>query len=349
VSIPHGPYILEVEDLVMHFSLSRGFWGGGDVVRAVDGLSFGIAPGEILGLVGESGSGKSTVGKCVARLLEPTSGCIRLKGKDITHLSRAAMRPLRRDLHLVFQDPYSSLNPRMTVGQIVAGPLVHHRHDGRRQIAQAVDDMLNRVGLNQELRGRYPHELSGGQRQRVAIARALVLRPSLLIADEPLSSLDASVQAATINLLLDLQEEMGFACLFITHDLAAAEFMCHRIAVMYLGRIAELGRGSRVMAGPAHPYTQSLLSAVLVPDPAVQRARRQVVLEGDPPSPISPPSGCAFHTRCPIAVERCRVDVPPLVPLGSFDHVAACHLIGPDGEPPDIWGARAGRAPVRTK
>ncbi len=328
--------LLEISNLAMHFPVGRGPWSGGGVVRAVDGVSLSIAPGEILGLVGESGSGKSTVGKCVARLLEPTAGRILLKGTDITHLPRGPMRSIRRDVHMVFQDPYSSLNPRMPVGQLVGGPLMHHHIARGRELEARVREMLDRVGLRPEIRDRYPHQLSGGQRQRVAIARALILRPRLLIADEPLSALDASVQAATINLLLDLQDEMGFSCLFITHDLSAAEFMCHRIAVMYLGKIVEESTCGQVMTTPKHPYTQSLLSAVLVPDPELQRARHQVVLEGDLPSPIDPPPGCAFHTRCPIAVERCRGEVPAFVDVTGGNHPASCHLIGSNGEPPDI-------------
>jgi oligopeptide transport system ATP-binding protein len=326
---------LEVRDLAMHFHVSRGLFGRGAVVRAVDGVSFEIGPGEILGLVGESGSGKSTIGRCVARLLEPTAGQILLNGQDITHLRSAAMRPIRRSMHVVFQDPYSSLNPRMTVGEIVGGPLRHHRLAAGARLQERVAKGLADVGLRPELRDRYPHQLSGGQRQRVAIARALILRPGLLIADEPLSALDASVQAATINLLLDLHTDLGFACLFITHDLSAAEFLCDRIAVMYLGKIVEVAATERILARPRHPYTQSLLAAVPVPDPDAQRSRRRIVLQGELPSPLAPPAGCAFHTRCPVAVERCRVEVPPLIEVGP-GQLAACHLAEPNGTLPDI-------------
>jgi oligopeptide/dipeptide ABC transporter ATP-binding protein len=306
----------------------------------VDGVSFSIAPGEMLGLVGESGSGKSTVGKCIARLVQPTGGQVIVHQVDVTHLSAGAMRPIRRNLHMVFQDPYSSLNPRLRIRDIVAGPLLHHRVVARGAPLRArVAEALERVGLRAELGDRFPHQLSGGQRQRVAIARALILRPSLLIADEPLSALDASIQASTINLLLDLQAELRFAVLFITHDLSAAEYLCERIAVMYLGKIVELAPRAELFRHPKHPYTQALLSAVLVPDPVIQRARRGVVLGGDIPSAVSPPSGCPFRTRCPVAVERCRTEAPPLVDVTGANHLASCHLVGPDGRAPEIVGS----------
>jgi oligopeptide/dipeptide ABC transporter ATP-binding protein len=330
--------VLEVSDLEMDFRVGGRLLGSGDVLRAVDGISLAIAPGETLALVGESGSGKSTVGRCVVRLLEPSGGRVVLLGRDISHLSRSALRPLRRQMHIVFQDPYSSLNPRMTVGQIIAGPLVHHqigrRKDGRARVAA----MLERVGLRPELQDRYPHSLSGGQRQRIAIARALILRPTLLVADEPISALDASVQASMLNLLVDLQREMQFACLFITHDLSAAQFLADRIAVMYLGQIVEIGSREAIFAAPRHPYTQSLLSAVLIPDPVVQRQRGRFVLTGDPPSPLTPPAGCRFHTRCPIAIDRCRVEAPALRGPASATHLARCHLVGANGEPPVLPG-----------
>jgi oligopeptide/dipeptide ABC transporter ATP-binding protein len=333
------PLTLEVRDLAMHFQVSRGLFGRDAVVRAVDGVSFEIRSGEILGLVGESGSGKSTIGKCVARLLEPTAGRILLNGQDITHLGATAMRPIRRSMHMVFQDPYSSLNPRMTVGEIVGGPLRHHRLAAGARLRERVAHSLADVGLRPELHDRYPHQLSGGQRQRVAIARALILRPGLLIADEPLSALDASVQAATINLLLDLHRDLGFACLFITHDLSAAEFLCDRIAVLYSSKIVEEAATEQILARPRHPYTQSLLAAVPVPDPDTQRSRRRIVLQGELPNPLAPPAGCAFHTRCPVAVEQCRVEVPPLIEVGP-GRLAACHLAEPNGTAPDIIHAR---------
>jgi oligopeptide/dipeptide ABC transporter ATP-binding protein len=302
----------------------------------VNGVSFAIRAGENLALVGESGSGKSTVGKCVLRLLEPTAGRILLDGTDVTHLSRRGMRPFRQRMHIVFQDPYSSLNPRMTVGRIVAGPLIHHGLASAAAARDRVADMLAKVGLRPEISERYPHQLAGGQRQRVAIARALILRPSLLVADEPLSALDASVQAATINLLLDLQRDLGFSSLFITHDLSAAEFLCDHIAVMYLGQIVELGPRRELFAHPKHPYTQALLSAVPVPDPRAQRSRRRIVLEGSIPSPIHPPDGCTFHTRCPVATSRCRFEAPALADVTGQGHLASCHLIGPSGTAPTL-------------
>src|SRR6476469_4343956 len=272
---------LEVVDLVKHFPSKRR-----EVVHAVDGVSFTLARGEMLGLVGESGSGKSTVANCVLRLTKPTSGTIKLNGADITSLSRRAMRPLRRDLHMVFQDPYSSLNPRMTCGDIVGEPVRLHGIARCRALDPRVDSMFDAVGLRSELRFRYPHELSGGQRQRVGLARALILGPSVLVADEPVSALDVSVQAAILNLLRDLQRDMRFSCLFITHDLATVEFLCDRVAVMYLGKLVELAPRAELFARPQHPYTQALLSAAVVPDPQVQRSRRRVLLEGEIPSPL---------------------------------------------------------------
>jgi oligopeptide/dipeptide ABC transporter ATP-binding protein len=322
---------LEVVDLVKHFHVGPQLLGGGSVVHAVDGVSFSIAPGEMLGLVGESGSGKSTVGNCVVRLLEPTSGTIRLKGRDITHLSRGAMRPLRRELHIVFQDPYSSLNPRMSCGEIVAEPVRIQGLARGRAVEETVKELFDRCGLRPELRHRYPHELSGGQRQRVGLARALSVSPSLLVADEPVSALDVSVQAAILNLMRDLQRDMGFSCLFITHDLATVEYLCDRVAVMYLGEIVELAPTAELFSAPKHPYTQALLSAAVVPDPVVQRTRTRIVLEGDIPSPLAPPSGCRFRTRCPLEHEsapRSHEEEPPLVDVGR-GHFVACHLVKP--------------------
>ena len=330
--------VLHVSDLVMDFRVGGRLIGAGDALRAVDGVSLTIRAGETVALVGESGSGKSTVGRCVVRLLEPTGGQVVLLGRDISHLSRTALRPLRRQMHIVFQDPYSSLNPRMTVGQIVGGPLVHHRIGRRRDVRARVGEMLERVGLRRDLQDRYPHSLSGGQRQRIAIARALIVGPTLLVADEPISALDASVQASMLNLLVDLQREMRFACLFITHDLSAAQFLADRIAVMYLGQIVETGSRDEIFALPRHPYTQSLMSAVLIPDPVLQRRRERFVLTGDPPSPLDPPMGCRFHTRCPIAIERCRVEPPALEDPAGGTHDSRCHLVGPNGEPPVLPG-----------
>jgi oligopeptide/dipeptide ABC transporter ATP-binding protein len=319
-----GP-ILEVAGLVKHFEAGRG-----RVVHAVEDVSLEIAPGEVVGLVGESGSGKSTVGNCILRLLEPTAGAIRLKGTDITHLSRRALRPLRREMHMVFQDPYSSLNPRMTNGAIVGEPLrLHGLVDGRDGHEARVAELFDQVGLNPELRHRHPHELSGGQRQRIGLARALSVGPSLLVADEPVSALDVSVQAAILNLLADLQEDLGFACLFITHDLSIVEHFCDRVVVMYLGRVVETGTREQIFSRPQHPYTQALLSAALVPDPARQRSRARIVLGGDLPSPIDPPAGCAFRTRCPLAQEsqpRSAEEVPELREVDGDGHLVACHL-----------------------
>jgi oligopeptide/dipeptide ABC transporter ATP-binding protein len=260
-------------------------------------------------------------------LTDPSAGTIRLNGKDITHLSRRRLRPVRRDIHIVFQDPFSSLNPRFTVGQIVAEPLRRHRLASGAELASKVSRMLDRVGLPAITANRYPHELSGGQRQRVGLARALVLEPALVVADEPVSALDVSVQAAVLNLITDLQAEMGFSCLFITHDLSVVEFLADRIAVMYLGQLVEYGPREQIFAEPQHPYTQALLSAAPVPDPVAQRKRRRVVLSSDVPSPIAPPAGCRFHTRCPVAVDRCRTEEPALVDARTNGQLAACHLV----------------------
>jgi peptide/nickel transport system ATP-binding protein len=324
---------LEVVDLVKHFPGKRR-----QVVHAVDGVSFTLGRGEILGLVGESGSGKSTVANCVLRLTQPTAGTIRLKGVDITHLSRRAMRPFRRDLHMVFQDPYSSLNPRMTCGDIVGEPLRLHKLVSRREVDQHVAAIFDSVGLRSELRYRFPHELSGGQRQRVGLARSLILNPSVLVADEPVSALDVSVQASILNLLRDLQRDMGFSCLFITHDLATVEFLCDRVAVMYLGEIVETAPRRELFKSPQHPYTQALLSAAVVPDPVVQRTRHRVVLEGDIPSPIDPPSGCRFHTRCPLHQQSApRSDEErPLLREFAPGHLVACHLVERDRPAPRL-------------
>jgi oligopeptide/dipeptide ABC transporter ATP-binding protein len=331
--------VLEVEGLVKHFTLGRGVGTGSRVVHAVDGVSFAIAPGEVLGLVGESGSGKTTVGYCINRLYEPTAGTIKLDGADITHLSRRELRPHRRRMHIVFQDPYSSLNPRMTCGQIVGEPIRLHRLARRSELDGRVVQLFDAVGLRPELRFRYPHELSGGQRQRVGLARSLSVSPTLLIADEPVSALDVSVQAAVLNLLRDLQRELGFSCLFISHDLGTVEFLCDRVAVMYLGKIVELATREELFARPQHPYTQALLSAAVVPDPEVQRTRTRVVLDGDIPSPIAPPSGCRFRTRCPLESEsapRSTEEEPALVDVTGQGHYVACHLVRRGAEAPRI-------------
>ncbi|MFJ6167137.1 ABC transporter ATP-binding protein [Micromonospora orduensis] len=319
------PNALEIEDLVMHFG----------PVRAVDGVSLSIAAGRVTALVGESGSGKSTVGRCVVRLVEPTAGVVRIAGTDVTHLSRRQLRPHRDAVSIVFQDPAASLDPRMLVGEIVAEPLrLAGRRVPRREREARVAPQLERVGLRAEVARRYPHELSGGQRQRVSIARALISEPMLLIADEPTSALDVSVQASVLNLLADLQRDIGFACLFITHDLSAVEYLADDIAVMYLGQLVEKGSRERIFARPAHPYTQALLAAAPVADPVRQRQRQPVLLGDDLPSALDPPSGCRFRTRCPLAFDRCATEVPPQVPIG--DGMAACHLVQPDGTGPDV-------------
>jgi oligopeptide/dipeptide ABC transporter ATP-binding protein len=320
---------LEVAGLVKHYRASARLAHGGAMVYAVDGVSFTLGRGEMLGLVGESGSGKSTVARCILRLTEPTAGTIRLNGTDITHLSRRAMRPFRQELHIVFQDPHSSLDPRMTCGATVAEPLRRHRLADRRSLDVRVADMFDRVGLGPELRHRYPHELSGGQRQRVGLARALVVEPSVLVADEPVSALDVSVQAAILNLLGDLQQSMGFSCLFIAHDLATVEYLCDRIAVMYAGKIVEVAPRAELFGSPQHPYTQALLSAAVVPDPIAQRGRGHLALAGDPPSPLAPPSGCRFRTRCPLEHESAPRSTEEEPQLREFapGHEVACHLV----------------------
>jgi len=315
---------LQLENLVMHFG----------PVQAVDGVSLSIRKGQVMALVGESGSGKSTVGRCIVRLLEPTSGTVRIGGTDVTHLSRRAMRKHRKDVSIVFQDPAGSLDPRMLVGDVVGEPLRLQGKLSRRDREARISQELGRVGLRAEVARRYSHELSGGQRQRVSIARALVSSPTLLIADEPTSALDVSVQASVLNLLADLQRDIGFACLFITHDLSAVEYLADNIAVMYLGQLVEQGTRERVFARPAHPYTQALLAAAPIADPPRQRARKPVLLGDDLPSAMNPPPGCRFNTRCPLAVERCRTEVPAFVPIG--DGNAACHFVHPDGSGPDI-------------
>jgi oligopeptide transport system ATP-binding protein len=325
--------ILELDDVRKHFKVS------GQTVRAVDGVSLQIEPGEVLGLVGESGSGKSTLGNCILRLLEPDAGTVRLRDRDITHLSRRALRPLRREMHMVFQDPRSSLNPRMSNGAIVGEPLRLHGIARGKELDRRVAALFEQVGLRPELRDRYPHELSGGQAQRVGLARALSLEPSLLIADEPVSALDVSVQAAILNLLSDLQQELGFACLFITHDLSIVEHFCDRVAVMYLGQIVESGTREQIFSNPQHPYTQALLSAALVPDPEVQRTRSRVVLTGDLPNPGEPISGCPFRSRCPLEHESApesEREAPALRAVDDEGHLVACHLAGAGQEVPRV-------------
>jgi oligopeptide/dipeptide ABC transporter ATP-binding protein len=319
-----APPVLEVKNLKKHFVIQKGFLRRtSGHVYAVDGVSFSIAAGETLGLVGESGCGKSTVGRTVLRLIEPTDGSIKLDGEDITRLGKVELRPYRRQMQIIFQDPFSSLDPRMSVGDIVGEPLrVHGIARGKDRTAR-VAALFERVGLRKAQMANFPHQFSGGQRQRIGIARALALSPKLIIADEPVSSLDVSIQAQVLNLMIDLQRELGLAYLFISHNLAVVEHLSHHIAVMYLGRIVELTDKRTLFTAPLHPYTELLLAAVPVPDPAVKRKKR--ILQGDVPSPINPPAGCHFHTRCPYAVERCRVEPPPLREVRP-GQLVACHL-----------------------
>ena len=316
--------LLSVKDLVKHFPVRKGLLQRTvGRVHAVDGISFDIGSGETLGLVGESGCGKSTAGKAILKLIEPTAGEIRINGVRIDGLSHHQMRPYRRQLQVVFQDPYSSLNPRLRVRDIIAEPLVNYGVSGGRELEDRVTDLALKVGLREDALDRFPHEFSGGQRQRIGIARALALNPRLIVCDEPVSALDVSVQAQVINLLGNLQQEFGLSYLFVAHDLAVVEHISHRIAVMYLGRIVEIAEKAALFSRPQHPYTEALLSAVPVPNPEV--ARKRIILKGDVPSPINPPSGCRFHTRCPYAFERCSKEEPAMREILPGHHVA-CHL-----------------------
>ena len=321
---PTATPVLDVRGLKKHFPVRKGLLRSvAGHVYAVDGVSFSIAPGETLGLVGESGCGKSTVARAVIRLVEPTAGEVRILGRDILPLTRREMRPYRRQAQIIFQDPFSSLNPRMSAGDIVGEPLRVHELAHAKERRERVAALFERVGLRGSQMDSLPHQFSGGQRQRIGIARALALDPALIIADEPVSALDVSIQAQVINLLMDLQDEKKLSYLFIAHDLAVVEHISHRVAVMYLGRIVEYAETRALFRSPLHPYTEALLAAVPVPNPRLRRQKR--VLQGDVPSPIHPPSGCHFHTRCPYAMERCRVEAPRLLEV-TPGHWAACHL-----------------------
>jgi oligopeptide transport system ATP-binding protein len=319
--------LIQIRGLKVHFPVIRGviIKRTEAVVRAVDGLDFDIARGETLGLVGESGCGKSTTGRAILQLVQPTTGSILLEGTDLCGLKGESLRRMRRHMHMIFQDPYASLNPRMTVGKIIEEPLTVHRIGTPQERLERVKQLLLEVGLNPAFAGRYPHEFSGGQRQRVGIARSLAVNPDFIVADEPVSALDVSIQAQVINLLEDLQARHRLTYLFISHDLSVVRHISNRVAVMYLGKIVELADRRELYHHPLHPYTRALLSAVPIPDPKVETGRERVILKGDVPSPQAPPSGCRFHTRCPIAIEKCSMDEPEF-----FEHAprhwAACHL-----------------------
>ena len=320
--------LVEVRDLVKHFPIRQGviFQRQIGAVKAVDGVSFDVLDGETLGIVGESGCGKSTTARLLVRLLDPTSGSIMIDGDDIATASGGALKELHRKVQIIFQDPYSSLNPRKTVGSIISDPyIIHGMYTGEGERKKQVQELMDRVGLNPEHYNRYPHEFSGGQRQRIGVARALALHPKLIIADEPVSALDVSIQAQVINLLDDLQDELHLTYVFIAHDLGVVRHVSDRIAVMYLGKIVEVSPAEELYSRPVHPYTEALLSAVPIPDPELSARRERIVLEGDVPSPITPPSGCRFHPRCRYATEICAREEPPLVAHGTGGHIAACH------------------------
>jgi peptide/nickel transport system ATP-binding protein len=319
-----NPPLLEIRNLKVHFPARGGFWGRvRGTVKAVDGVSLEIQRGETLGLVGESGCGKSTLGRTILRLIEPTSGSIHFDSQDLTSLSQRQLRPLRRRMQLIFQDPYASLNPRMRVGEIVGEAFAIHRLADGEQRAKRVLSLLEKMGLPSDSVRRYPHEFSGGQRQRIGIARALAVGPELIVADEPISALDVSIQAQIVNLLMDLQAELKLTYLFIAHDLNVVEHVSTRVAVMYLGKIVEVAAAADLYRDPKHPYTQALLSAVPIPDP--RRKAQRTLLKGEFPSPIDPPTGCAFHPRCPYAFERCQKETPPLFDVGGRQ--SACFLV----------------------
>lgn len=331
-SEPDDDSLLSLQDLQVHYRIGGGMFSDAKVVKAVDGVSLNIKRGETLGLVGESGCGKSTLGKAILRLTEPTGGKVFYNGKDLANLPQWSMREQRKDLQMIFQDPYASLNPRMTVGQIIGEPLKTFRLING-DIDAKVQELMETVGLNRRFTKRYPHEFSGGQRQRIGIARALAVDPEFIVADEPISALDVSIQAQIMNLMERLQAEKNLTYLFISHDLRAVRHLSDRVAVMYLGKIVELAPGKDIYAEPLMPYTQALISAVPVPDPEIEATRERIILKGDVPSPINPPSGCHFHTRCPFAIDDCRKIAPKLTEIKPR-HFAACIRISP--EYPDI-------------
>ena len=320
--------ILELHDLKTHFPIQQGFLFKKTVgtVKAVDGVSLKVAKGEVLGLVGESGCGKSTLARTIMQLVPTTGGTVVLEGRNLTSSSSSEITTVRRELQMIFQDPYASLNPRMTVFATLAEPLIVHKACPPSEVTGRVTDLMRTVGLAPRFMQKYPHEFSGGQRQRIAIARALALRPRVVIADEPVSALDVSIQAQILNLLADLVKKMGLSLIFIAHDLSVVKHISDRIAVMYLGKIVELGRANDIIENPAHPYTQALVSAIPTPNPDVERSRQRIVLPGDPPSPIDPPAGCSFHPRCPHAQERCKATVPPLALFKERE--VACIRVG---------------------
>jgi oligopeptide/dipeptide ABC transporter ATP-binding protein len=320
-----GQPLLEAEHVKLHFPIKQGLLIDRTigVVHAVDDVSLTLQEGQTLGVVGESGCGKSTLARCIVRLLEPTAGTLRFRGRDITHLNRRGLMPLRREVQLVFQDPVASLNPRKRVGQIIGTPLRLHGME-RGQVQNRVRELLDRVGLNSEHVNRFPHEFSGGQRQRIGIARALAMNPRLIVLDEPVSALDVSVQAQVVNLLDDLQDDFGLSYVFIAHDLSVVRHVSDQIAVMYLGKVMELSPAQELYSKPIHPYTEALLAAIPIPDPRENRARERMVLGGEPPNPIDPPPGCRFHTRCPRATDVCSTVEPPLAGYPG-GHLAACH------------------------
>lgn len=322
-----------MRDLQVYYRLGGGLFSEAKIVKAVDGVSLDIRKGETLGLVGESGCGKSTLGKAILRLTEPTGGQVLYNGKDLAHLSQSAMRDQRRHLQMIFQDPYASLNPRMTVGNIIGEPIRTFGIKNGKSVNERVQDLMETVGLSRRFIKRYPHEFSGGQRQRIGIARALAVDPEFIVADEPISALDVSIQAQIMNLMEKLQAEKGLTYLFISHDLRAVRHLSDRVAVMYLGKIVELAGGKEVYRDPLMPYTRALISAVPVPDPEIEATRERIILTGDVPSPINPPSGCRFHTRCPFAIPECSEKDPSLVEIKP-SHFAACIRI--NAEHPDI-------------